>query len=209
MNVRYLRFGLLGAFIGLIGLLVLASYFKYSPKTYTQDVPTALPDLGGAFRLVDQFGKVRTNQEFQGKYMLIYFGYSFCPDVCPLGLQNITGALKDLGKDVDQIIPIFITVDPERDDVKSLSLYAQNWHSSFVMLTGSQQQLDPVIKAFKVYAVKSKPQGTEADYLIDHSALVYLMDRQGKFIDFFPHTTPPAQIAQKIRKHLLNEFQST
>lgn len=203
MNLRWIRLGLIGVGVALGVIAALAYYMNTTPKNYVQDTPTHLPDLGGPFRLTDQFGSIRTNQEFRGKYMLIYFGYSFCPDICPLGLQNISAALGELKNSVDQIVPIFITIDPERDDVESLRLYAQNWHSSFVMLTGMPQQLDPVLKAFKVYAQKMTPEGTQADYVMDHSALVYLMDRQGKFIAFFPHTTPGPEMAKKIHEAML------
>lgn len=199
MTTRWIRLGLIGCSIALGGIAGLTQYIRKTPKNYVQDTPTHLPDLGGSFRLKDQFGAIRTDQEFRGKYMLIYFGYSFCPDICPMGLQNITAALRHLKKSVDRLVPIFITIDPERDDVESLRLYAQNWHSSFVMLTGTQQQLDPVLKAFKVYAQKMTPEGTQADYVMDHSALIYLMDRQGKFIAFFPHTTPGEEMAKKIQ----------
>jgi cytochrome oxidase Cu insertion factor (SCO1/SenC/PrrC family) len=206
MNLRLIRLGILGTAIGMGAIALAAYYMQSKEKTYMKDTPTNLPDLGGSFRLVDQFGKTRTSQEFRGKYMLVYFGYTYCPDVCPMGLQNITAALNGLGRDISRIVPIFITIDPERDDVKNLSLYAPNWHSSFVFLTGTDQQLAPVLKSFKVYTSKVKPEGTEADYLMDHSALIYLMDRQGKFVDFFPHTTSPAVIANKIRKHLMDEM---
>lgn len=206
MNLRLIRGGILGTALGL-GILAVGSYYvRSTPKSFVQDTTSHLPDLGGPFRLVDQFGKTRTNQEFRGKYMLIYFGYSYCPDVCPMGLQNISAALQSLGTDLGRIVPIFITIDPERDDVKNLNLYAQNWHSSFIFLTGTPQELDPVMKSYKVYTSKVKPEGTEADYIMDHSALIYLIDQEGNFIDFFPHTTNPAQIANKIRKHLLEEM---
>lgn len=206
MNLRLIRGGILGTALGL-GILAVGSYYvRSTPKSFVQDTTSHLPDLGGPFRLVDQFGKTRTDQEFRGKYMLIYFGYSYCPDVCPMGLQNISAALQSLGTDLGRIVPIFITIDPERDDVKNLNLYAQNWHSSFIFLTGTPQELDPVMKSYKVYTSKVKPEGTEADYIMDHSALIYLIDREGNFIDFFPHTTNPAQIANKIRKHLLEEM---
>jgi protein SCO1/2 len=133
----------------------------------------------------------------------MYFGYTFCPDICPLGLQNITEGLNQLGRDIDQIVPLFITIDPERDTVENLRVYATNWHPSFVMLTGTKQQLDPVFKSYKVYVAKAKPEGTMADYLMDHSALVYLLDRNGKFVDYFPHTTDPGEIAKIIQSHLL------
>lgn len=206
MNLRYIRLSILGLVLGLGTLGVFTYYFKSAPKSYVTSVEgRSLPNLGGPFKLIDQFGKVRTNEDFKGKFMLLYFGYTFCPDVCPLGLQNISAALSKLRTDLDHIVPIFITIDPERDTVENLKIYAQNWHSSFVMLTGTQKQIDTVVKAYKVYAVKAKPEGTMADYLIDHSALVYLVDPSGKFVDYFPHTTAPAEILKILQKHLLKQ----
>lgn len=206
MNRRYFGFAGLGIVLGLSILGIFAYQIQQQPITYVQDSNTnQLPNLGGPFTLTDQFGKQRSDKDYRGKYMLVYFGYSYCPDVCPLGLQNIGAALDDLGTDIDQVAPLFITIDPERDTVESLNTYAQNWHSSFVMLTGSEKELEPVKKAYKVYAVKAKPDGTMADYLMDHSALVYLINKDGKFIDFFPHTTEPKKMASIIRKHMLAE----
>ncbi len=205
-NKKYLRLAMFGFVIGALILAGFAYYFAQTPKSYVEDkVTTGLPQLGGDFQLVDQFGQRRANTDFTGKYMMVYFGYSFCPDVCPMGLQHITKALELLGTDIDQVIPLFITVDPERDTQESLKTYAQNWHSSLIFLTGTREQINPVLKAYKVYAVKAKPDGTMADYLVDHSALIYLMDRQGKLVAFFPHTTEPETIAQKIRQLLLEE----
>jgi cytochrome oxidase Cu insertion factor (SCO1/SenC/PrrC family) len=206
-NRKFVRLAIIGVTTGLGILAGLTYFFKNSPKTYVQQQTTSLPKLGGPFSLTDQFGKHHTDQEFKGKYQMIYFGYSFCPDVCPMGLQHMSKGLELLGTDIDQVVPIFITIDPERDNVESLHQYAQNWHSSFLFLTGSQEQLQPVLKAFKVYAVKAKPDGTLADYLMDHSALIYLMDRSGQLVDFCPHTTEPEAIAAMIRKHLLKEKQ--
>ncbi|WP_032112480.1 SCO family protein [Candidatus Paracaedibacter symbiosus] len=204
MNLKYLRLGILGLSLGLGVLAAFTYYFKVTPKSYASAETTkSLPNLGGPFKLNDQFGKIRTNDEFKGKFMLLYFGYTFCPDVCPLGLQNIGEALRLLGRDIDQVVPLFITIDPERDTVENLKIYATNWHSSFVFLTGTHPELDPVLKAYKVYAAKAKPDGTMADYLMDHSALVYLVDRNGKFVDYFPHTTNPAQMAKLIQKQLI------
>lgn len=202
MTLKYIRLGILGLALALGILGALTYYFKITPKNYVGAQTTKfLPNLGDPFRLTDQFGKIRTDDEFRGKFMLVYFGYTFCPDVCPLGLQNITAGLAQLGRDIEKVVPIFITIDPARDTVENLQIYAQSWHSSFVMLTGEKSEIDPVLKAYKVYAVKAKPDGTMADYLMDHSALVYLMDPTGKLVDYFPHTTEPDEMARIIRKH--------
>jgi len=164
-----------------------------------QDRPGhGMPQIGGHFTLIDQHGAHRSTTEFLGKYMLIYFGYSFCPDICPLGLQNMSGALTILGRDLDDVVPIFVTIDPERDTVGNLKIYATNFHSKFIMLTGAPQEVSPVLKSYKVYAAKAKPDGTMADYLMDHSTLIYLMDREGHFMKSFPHTIAPEDLAKAV-----------
>jgi cytochrome oxidase Cu insertion factor (SCO1/SenC/PrrC family) len=164
-----------------------------------QDRPGhGIPKIGGNFTLIDQHGTRRSMAEFRGKYTLIYFGYSFCPDICPLGLQNMSGALNILGRDLDDIVPIFVTIDPERDTVESLKIYTTNFHPKFIMLTGTPQEVAPVLKSYKVYAAKAKPDGTMADYLMDHSTLIYLMDREGHFMKSFPHTIAPEELAKAV-----------
>lgn len=191
-----------------VGTWVIYNHYKnempgFAPVNQTS--PVAL-DIGGDFSLTDQSGSIKTPEDFKGKYMLVYFGYAFCPDICPMGLYNISQALKILKNDRDQVVPIFITIDPERDTIEALKTYGQNFDPNFVMLTGSEKNIQKAIKAYHVYAKKTKPQGTSAAYLMDHSTLVYLMDREGKFITHFPHNTPPQEMAKNILKHLVKDI---
>ncbi len=164
-------------------------------KTYGQAT------VGGPFELVDQEGVTRTDADYKGKYMVVYFGYSFCPDICPAALYNMTQAFNELNtKELNQFAPLFITIDPERDTVQNLKTYMQNFHPSFVALTGSQEQINKAIKAYRVYAKKAKPDGTSTEYLLDHSSIVYLMDRQGRFITSFNHQTEPEVITEMLRR---------
>lgn len=164
-------------------------------KTYGQAT------VGGPFTLIDQDGNTRTDADYKGKYMVVYFGYSFCPDICPAALYNMTQAFQEMSpKELRDIAPLFITIDPERDTVSNLKTYIQNFHPSFTALTGSQEQLDKAIKAYRVYAKKAKPDGTATEYLLDHSSIVYVMDRQGRFITSFNHQTEPKVIKQTLRK---------
>jgi len=164
-----------------------------------------IPQIGGVFTLTDQHGIKRSTSEFHGTYQLIYFGYSFCPDICPLGLQNMSGALTALGRDIEAVQPLFVTIDPERDTVENLKIYASNFHPKFTMLTGTPQEIAPVLKSYKVYAAKAKPDGTMADYLIDHSTMIYLMGRKGQFLKSFPHTASPEELAKAITMLLAEE----
>lgn len=196
---RVMGMAALSISVGLGGFWLIYHQLKDQVAVAVQDRPGhGLPQIGGDFTLTDQFGAMRSTSEFRGKYLLIYFGYSFCPDICPLGLENMSGALKALGRDLDNVVPIFITIDPQRDTVENLKIYATNFHSKFLMLTGTSLEIDPVLKSYKVYAAKAKPDGTMADYLMDHSTLIYLMDRQGHFIKSFPHTTPPDELAKAV-----------
>ena len=123
---------------------------------------------------------------------------------CPLGLQNMSAALQKIGKDISEIAPIFVTIDPQRDTSENLKIYAENWHSSFVFLTGSSEKIQEAIKAFRVYAAKATPDNTMADYLMDHSTLIYIMDREGNFIEAHPHTTSSEALADALKRILLN-----
>ncbi|MCE3230600.1 MAG: hypothetical protein K0R52_528 [Alphaproteobacteria bacterium] len=196
---RFIQWGCLSLSVGLACFLLIYYQLDRQPDVSVQDRPgQGISQIGGDFVLTDQHGMNRSTTEFHGKYQLIYFGYSFCPDICPLGLQNISGALTALGRDLEEVVPIFVTVDPERDTVENLKIYASNFHPKFIMLTGTPQEINPVLKNYKVYAVKAKPDGTMADYLIDHSTIIYLMDRKGQFLKSFPHTTPPEELAKAI-----------
>lgn len=171
-----------------------------------QDKPgMGFPQIGGNFTLTDQNGLKRSSTDFEGKYQLIYFGYSFCPDICPLGLQNISGALSNLGRNLDDVDAMFITVDPERDSVDNLKIYSTNFHPKLIMLTGTPTEIASIMKDYKVYAAKAKPNGTSADYLMDHTSLIYLIDRRGNFIKSFPHTIAPEELSGMIISLLAHE----
>jgi cytochrome oxidase Cu insertion factor (SCO1/SenC/PrrC family) len=177
---------------------------KNAPIAYVQDKDySGNAEIGGPFVLTDQYGKKRNSIEFQGKFMLIYFGYSFCPDVCPTGLQNITSSLNALKRDREQIVPIFVTVDPKRDTSDHLKIYASNFHPNFIMLTGTESDINAVSKLYKVYAARSEEGANEADYLIDHSTLIYLMDKTGKFLECFPHDTASEKLSKALQKYLI------
>lgn len=163
---------------------------------------SGVPKVGGAFSLADHQGRPRTDADFRGRYMLVYFGYSFCPDICPTALSTMSEVLVKLGKDGDQIQPVFITVDPGRDTVERLALYVQNFHPRFIGLTGTLEQVNQAKKAYLVYAAKVTPDGTSTEYLVDHSSIIYLMDPQGRMAAHFSHTTPPDDIVKKFKEIL-------
>lgn len=159
----------------------------------------ATPPIGGPFALVDDTGKPRTDQDFRGKMMLVYFGYTHCPDACPTALQDMADALAKLGPAADQVAPLFITIDPERDTVEYLKGYAEQFDPHFVSLTGSAAQIAAAAKAYRVYYRKAEDK---PDYLMDHTSIIYLMGRDGVFRTHFTHETTPDQMAETIRKYL-------
>ncbi len=159
-----------------------------------------VPAIGGAFTLTDHTGKAVTDQDFRGRYMLVYFGYTFCPDVCPTSLSAMAAALDQVPKAVEaKIVPIFVTVDPARDTQEVLKSYVGNFHPRMVGLTGSEEQVKDAARKYRVYFQKAE-QGKDAAYLMDHSSIVYLMDPAGQFVSHFSHTTPPEQMAETIAK---------
>ena len=143
--------------------------------------------IGGPFALIDHTGKLRTDEDFRGKLLLIYFGYSYCPDVCPTDLQQISLAVDGLGAAAEAVQPLFITLDPERDTPVHLADYVSLFHPRLIGLTGSAEQIRRVALAYKVYYAKY-PSDNQ-DYVIDQSSFVYLVDEAGKYVGFFPPGT--------------------
>ena len=143
--------------------------------------------VGGSFELVDQDRKSITNNSFPNKFKIIYFGFTFCPDVCPMGLTTISEALDSLGTKAKRIQPIFITLDPLRDTADVLKNYKENFHENIVFLTGSVEQIRSVAKLYKVYFQKTND---DDDYLIDHSAITFIMSPSGRYLRHFgPNAT--------------------
>ena len=157
--------------------------------------------VGGPFALTDQAGHARTDRDFRGRLMLVYFGFTFCPDVCPTDLQAIGLALDRLGPDGDQVQPIFITVDPERDTASHLADYVPMFHPRLIGLTGSADAIRKVADAYKVYYARV-PQDA-GDYTVDHTAYIYLMYRDGNYLGFFPPGTSADRMVEIIRPRLV------
>jgi cytochrome oxidase Cu insertion factor (SCO1/SenC/PrrC family) len=156
--------------------------------------------IGGDFTLTDQNGAARHAADFRGKLMLVYFAYTYCPDVCPTELQTMSEAIDLLGAKGDEVQPIFITIDPERDTVEQIKDYAANFHPRLVALTGSAEQIAAVARAYRVYYQKVKQ--ADGNYLMDHSAVVYLMARDGSYLAHFGAENDAAQMAAAIAKKL-------
>lgn len=187
---------MIGSFVAFMTLTKKPEVNPFSKKEVTH---TGTPAIGGAFTLTNQSGKTVSDADFRGKYMLVYFGYTFCPDVCPADLLTISSAMQALGEDADKIAPVFISVDPERDTVEQLHTYMQNFDPRITALTGSREDIAKVATEYKVYYQKVENQGL-ADYLIDHTAITYLMDKDGKFLTHFSHATSTDAMVKKIQE---------
>jgi protein SCO1/2 len=158
--------------------------------------------VGGPFELTDHTGRVRTERDFRGQLMLVYFGFTYCPDICPTDLQAIGQALDKLGRDGERVQPLFVTVDPERDTAQHLAEYVPLFHPRLIGLTGSLDAVRKAADAYKVYFAKV-PSGKESgDYTVDHSAFIYLMDRDGNYLGFFPPGTTAERMVEIIRPRL-------
>lgn len=161
--------------------------------------------VGGPFELIDHTGKPRTNSDFRGRLMLVYFGFTYCPDICPTDLQAIGLALDKLGAEADSVQPLFITVDPERDTAQHLAEYVPMFHPRLIGLTGSTEAIRKAADAYKVYYAKVDTDSGKADggyYTVDHTAFIYLMDRDGNYLGFFPPGTSADRMVEIIRPRL-------
>lgn len=193
----------------LISVLGLVALTVYVGPTLLKVVPNSGPVeqgeamIGGAFTLVDGAGNTVTDADFKGKYMLVYFGFTHCPDICPTTLLMMTNALEQMGDDAKDIVPLFITLDPERDTPKVVGAYVKNFTPKLVGLTGSMAQITKAADAYKVYFSKVKSEDSAMGYMIDHSGFMYLMDRDGKYVAHYTHTMPLQSLVSGLRNHVL------
>lgn len=172
------------------------------PKTLSgEGVVVAPAGIGGPFKLTSHSGKRVTEQAYSGKYALVYFGYSFCPDVCPTGLQNIATGLGKLGDGAKKVVPIFVSVDPDRDTPDQLAQYVDLFHPEMVGLTGTAEEIKAVAKKFRVYYALHKEKDPD-NYPVDHSSFTYLMDPNWKLVAVFRHDATPDNIADALKKIL-------
>ncbi len=156
--------------------------------------------IGGPFTLTDQQGRQVTDADFRGKLMLVYFGYSYCPDVCPTTLNEVMRIYGALSPEQQaEIAPIFITVDPARDDVAQINQYVTSFSPALIGLTGSAQQIAAAERGYHVYARKS---GSDPNYTMDHTSILYLMGKDGKFLRHFNGDAPAEEIAAGLKAAL-------
>jgi len=156
--------------------------------------------VGGPFALTDQNGRKVTEADLKGKPFLVFFGFTNCPDICPTALFDMSEVLRRLGPDAEKVNAIFISVDPARDTPEKMRDYLQSFHERISALTGSQADIDAVTKAYKAYSKRVPLEG--GDYTMDHSAIVYLMDKNGRFVAPFNLKRPADEAAADLRRYL-------
>ncbi|WP_395687414.1 SCO family protein [Aestuariivirga sp.] len=183
----------------LLTALGLASYTWITSRMSDQ-TGSGVAMVGGPFTLTDQDGRVVTDRDFAGKYMLIFFGYTYCPDICPTELQVMTAALDSLGAQSERIQPIFISIDPARDTPEVLKAYVSNFGPRLIGLTGTPDQIAAVARNYRVYFARAGNTQSASDYLMDHSSIIYLMGPDGRFLKHMTYTTDIETLASQIKK---------
>lgn len=205
----------LNILFGVLAVLVTAGYWLYLGREKLEDSQARRYEreslvnadgegeaaIGGAFSLVNQDGKTVTEKDFEGKYLLLTFGFTYCPDVCPTKLQDMALTLDLLGEDAKKVQPIFISIDPQRDTPEQLKSYVSLYHNNIQGLTGSVAQIANVAKTFKVYYRRGEDVG-DGNYMMDHSTVIYLADGEGKVLEAFADNAGAEAMAQAIKTRL-------
>lgn len=189
-----------GLYVFIAALVVIIGGVVYE-QFWLGGTDNATPAVGGPFALIDQNGAPKTDKDFRGKVMLIYFGYTYCPDACPTTLQALSGMLDLLGAASSKVQPIFISVDPARDTPAQLKAYAANFHPGIVYLTGSPDELKKDESEYRIYVAKV-PQSGSDDYLFDHSSIIYVMGTDGRYLAEMPAGLPPKAMAATLQPYL-------
>ncbi|TIO05778.1 SCO family protein [Mesorhizobium sp.] len=177
--------------------IIFAAALSICPLLARADTPVT---VGGSFTLTAPDGTTVTDETYRGKWLLVFFGYTSCPDVCPATLSEIAVAIEELGPDAAKLQPIFITVDPERDTPEVMGKYTGAIDPRIVGLTGSPQQIAAVAQGYGAYSARHKTEAGAEDYVVDHSTYIYIMDPQGKFVRGLDFDTPASLIADTLRK---------
>ena len=198
IRIQTILFALAGA-VALIalGLIWYVTAERPAPPPASQN---GLAAIGGPFVLTDQDGHARSDSDFHGRFVLLYFGYSYCPDVCPTTLQNMSDAIARLGPKAARVVPLFITIDPERDTPAVLKKYMSAFGPRFVGLTGSLADIAKVAQTYRVYIAKRPMPG--GGYSMDHSGEIYLLGPDGKLVTFYDANAGAAPIVSDLKTRL-------
>ena len=186
--------------IALLIMLAFTTIALFATKENNSALPpdssSGTAAIGGMFNLIDQDGKAVSDADYRGKYMLVFFGFTHCPEICPLAMANITAAMSALGEKAGRITPILITVDPARDTPEVIKNYLGNFDKRIVGLTGSDEQVKAAAAAYKAY------YSEDAHGMMNHSAILYLMNEKGEYVQHFAHDTAPDTLAQRIAEQM-------
>ncbi len=190
-----------------LAALCLAAAAPPPPSSPPSSPPPLEALFGGPFELTDHNGRTVTDGTFRGRFALLYFGYTFCPDLCPTNLLTMAEAVEALGPEGERVQPLFVTVDPERDDPAALGDYMAHFGPRFLGLRGTPAQTRAVLKTWRIHRRKVPAEaGANADdYLVDHATLTFLMGPDGKFRTLFPHDTPAEKMTATLRRYLAAE----
>jgi protein SCO1/2 len=200
MNARTSQIVLvLSSFLG--GLVLFAGIILFVSGQFSSGSVLAPSAIGGPFKLVDQDGKPITQAALDGHPSLVFFGYTHCPDVCPTTLFELSEVMRALGPDAGKALALFVSVDPDRDTPAVMKDYLSSFDPHLRGVTGDPKALDAMEKEYRVYA-KKVPTGNDGDYSMDHSAIVYLMDKQGRFVAPFNLKQKPQEAAAELRKYM-------
>ena len=183
-----------------MAIILLFSVSGTSPLTAAQIEVDS--NASGPFVLMDQMGKPVTDEDFRGQFMLVFFGYTSCPDVCPMDLQIIAQVIDELGETGERLQPIFISVDPARDTPEVVAQYASHFHSRLIGLSGSRQQTAAAARNYGVISMKFIDEKDPGNYSKNHSALIYLLGPDGKFVAAFEHGTDLETLTAGVMQHL-------
>jgi cytochrome oxidase Cu insertion factor (SCO1/SenC/PrrC family) len=175
-----------------------------SPTELIEGLLSGRAPVGGPYELTDQTGRRRTDADFRGKLVVLYFGYTYCPDVCPTELQSISLALDNLGAAAESVQPLFITVDPERDTPARLAEFVSSFHPRLVGLTGSVADIRKTAIEYRTFFVKNGATAP-GEYSVDHTGFIYLVGKDGRYLGFLPPGVAPDEIADAIRTRLQPE----
>jgi protein SCO1/2 len=202
MNARTILVVVVGLIIGAAAAIAVFPGARQALMSSSGPITSGKALVGGPFTLTDDTGKRVTDKDYRGRHMLVFFGFTSCPDICPAGLQLISAAIENLGPKADRLTPIFISVDPERDTPAKLGAYVKNFDPRLVGLTGTPEEIAAVTKAYKVYFKKTPNAESPDDYGMDHTSIMYVMDPNGEFVAHFTPTTTVEEMTAKLDKLL-------
>ncbi len=216
--LRTLGLAAIGAMLGgLLGYMEVSTMETKTIKTLNPEIVAAetenapaetkpITSIGGEFELVSEDGKTVTNQDFADKNKLVFFGFTNCPDVCPAALEKVGDVMEGLGEDANSLVPIFVTVDPDRDTTVALAEYTDQFDPRIVGLGGNQEQIDAVVDAFKVYAAKDMETAVQTDegeqYMMLHSAFFYVMNPENELLKVLKSEEPVDELVAGIKSVL-------